>query len=147
MNSRLQAQTFFLIKAALLLLTLLSGPIALAGTTEPPPWNAITRDGLYQVTLGPQEGSVRINAMQKWVVEIKDSRGVAVTNARVLIDGGMRAHGHGLPTKPQITQHLGEGRYLIEGVRLNMVGEWTLMIGVELNGRRDVVTFDIEIDY
>ena len=147
MNSRLQVKALFLIKAALLLLTLLSGPIALAGTTESPPWNAITRDGLYQITLGPQEGSVRINAMQKWVVEIKDSKGVAVTNARVLIDGGMRAHGHGLPTKPQITQHLGEGRYLIEGVRLNMVGEWTLMIGVELNGRRDVVTFDIEIDY
>lgn len=147
MNSRLRVKNLFLIKVALLLLTLLSGSIALAVTTESAPWNAITRDGLYQVTLGPQEGPVRINAMQKWVVEIKDSKGVAVTNARILIDGGMRAHGHGLPTKPQINQYLGEGRYLIEGVRLNMVGEWTLMIGVELNGRRDVVTFDIEIDY
>lgn len=147
MNSRLQVQTLFLISAALLLLTLLSGPIALAGTTEPPPWNATTRDGLYQITLGPQDGSVRINAMQKWAVTIKNSKGVAVTNARVLIDGGMRAHGHGLPTKPQITQHLGGGRYLIEGLRLNMVGEWTLMIGVELNGQRDVVTFELEIDY
>jgi hypothetical protein len=85
--------------------------------------------------------------MQKWVVAVQDSKGAVITNARILIDGGMRAHGHGLPTKPQITQHLGEGRYLIEGVRLNMVGEWTLMIGVELNGQRDVVTFYIEIDY
>ena len=147
MTSRLQMQTLFLIKAALLFITLLSGPIALAGTTESPPWNAVTRNGLYQITLGPQDGSVRINAMQKWVVTVRDTKGSAVTNARILIDGGMRAHGHGLPTKPQITQHLGEGRYLIEGVRLNMVGEWTLMIGVELNGQRDVVTFELEIDY
>lgn len=147
MTSRLQMQTLFLIKAALLFITLLSGPIALADTTESPPWNAVTRNGLYQITLGPQDGSVRINAMQKWVVTVRDSKGSAVTNARILIDGGMRAHGHGLPTKPQITQHLGEGRYLIEGVRLNMVGEWTLMIGVELNGQRDVVTFELEIDY
>ena len=147
MTSRLQMQTLFLIKAALLFITLLSGPIALAATTESPPWNAVTRNGLYQITLGPQDGSVRINAMQKWVVTVRDTKGSAVTNARILIDGGMRAHGHGLPTKPQITQHLGEGRYLIEGVRLNMVGEWTLMIGVELNGQRDVVTFELEIDY
>lgn len=90
---------------------------------------------------------MQINAMQSWVVSVKDTKGIAVTNAQILLDGGMRAHGHGLPTKPQVTKHLGEGSYLIEGLRLNMVGEWTLMIGVDLNGRRDVVTFDFEIDY
>ena len=63
MMLNLHGQALPFIKATLLLLALLSGSIAPAGTTEPPPWSAITRDGLYQITLGPQEGSVRINTM------------------------------------------------------------------------------------
>lgn len=141
-------------RAALGLALLASSPLPAAAQTPPqspsqapPPWHADSGKGLFRVTLGPQHGAVRINAMQPWVVAITDNRGQPVTAASVLIDGGMRAHGHGLPTRPQVTQHLGEGRYLIEGLRLNMVGAWTLLVGIEAGGRRDLATFELEIDY
>ncbi|MGB0865719.1 MAG: FixH family protein [Granulosicoccaceae bacterium] len=134
-----------LVSAITLVLCLLGN--AVAATSEPPPWSSVSRNGQFTISLGPQDGHVRINTLQSWVVTITDKFDRPVTNARVLIDGGMRAHGHGLPTKPQITQHLGEGRYLIEGMRLNMAGEWTLLIGVELGGQRDIADFDFEIDY
>lgn len=115
--------------------------------TPPAPWSGKSKNGLFNITLGPEQGDIKINQLQNWIVTIKDAKGQDVNPARILLDGGMRAHGHGLPTQPQVTDYLGDGRYLIEGLRLNMVGAWTLMVGVEFKGQRDSVLFEFEIDY
>jgi len=135
--------------AAVLIFVLMLAACYTSAQAEPtpPPWTADTKNGLFTVTLGPEANVIRINALQKWIVTIKDKNGRDVNPAQILLDGGMRAHGHGLPTQPQVTDYLGEGRYLIEGLRLNMVGAWTLMVGVDFNGQRDLVLFEFEIDY
>ena len=55
----------------------------------------------------------------------------------------MPQHGHGLPTTPQVTKNLGNGRYLIEGVKFNMRGWWIFELGVDGEDGADVVTFNI----
>lgn len=130
--------------ALLLLLSSLVLPAASADTAQ---WSTSSKKGLFNATLGPQQGSVLINALQNWVVSFSDKTGAPLIADKVFIDGGMRGHGHGLPTQAQITKMLAPGTYLIEGVRLNMIGDWSLMIAAEIHGQRDAALFEIEVDY
>ena len=56
-------------------------------------------------------------------------------------------HGHGLPTQPQVTRYLGEGRYLIEGMKLNMAGDWILLFGIETPTLRDQARLEFNVDF
>ena len=71
--------------------------------------------------------------------------GQSVTDAAIAIDGGMPQHGHGLPTRPRVTQNLGDGRYEIGGVRFNMGGWWELKLIVIGPAGTDTVTFNLAL--
>jgi len=59
----------------------------------------------------------------------------------------MPAHGHGLPTQPQVTEHLGDGRYQLDGLMFNMAGQWQLIFGINTREHADRVVFDLTIDH
>ena len=59
----------------------------------------------------------------------------------------MAAHGHGLPSQPLVTQYLGEGKYLIEGILFNMAGAWTLVIAIKNDNMIDTAQFDMTLDF
>lgn len=99
--------------------------------------------GLYQAALSPETMPVGIGQMHTWSVMIQTTDGAPVTSAVFAIDGGMPQHGHGLPTAPQITKNLGEGRYQIEGVKFNMGGWWTFEIAIDGAAGADVVIFNL----
>jgi hypothetical protein len=65
-----------------------------------------------------------------------------VRQARIGVDGGMPQHGHGLPTKPRVTRELGDGRYLIEGMKFSMTGWWEIKLAVQGDRGADKVTFN-----
>lgn len=44
----------------------------------------------------------------------------------IAMDGGMPAHGHGLPTAPKVVATDKVGEYRIEGLKYSMTGEWLL---------------------
>jgi hypothetical protein len=73
-------------------------------------------------------------------------QGKAVENAQLAIDGGMKAHGHGLPTKPKLVA-VGKqtGQYTIDGLKFSMTGEWTIGFLIEANGVNDQLLFDFTI--
>jgi hypothetical protein len=110
-------------------------------------WRRASERLELDVTVGPRSGPPRIGAFHPWVVSLHDRQGNPVHPARIAIDGGMPAHGHGLPTRPQVTQYLGEGRYLVEGVRFNMAGEWVWFLAIDTASGPDRVRFDLLIDY
>jgi len=142
--------TAFLIhhgQRALVLAFLLTSTSLIAVSPTSPPWSSTSQNGLFEVQLTPETGAVAIGPLQQWIVTVHTASGAPAYPARLLLDGGMRAHGHGLPTQPQITDYLGDGQYRIEGVRLNMPGAWTFMVGVDYAGQRDAATFELEIDY
>ena len=64
-------------------------------------------------------------------------------NATILVDGGMPEHQHGLPTRPEVTEYLGDGDYRVEGMKFNMTGYWELQVSVEAGGVRDVAIFEL----
>jgi hypothetical protein len=57
----------------------------------------------------------------------------------------MPQHGHGLPTRPQVTRALGDGTYLVEGMKFQMGGWWVVDFTIEVNGQSDSVRFNLAL--
>jgi len=77
---------------------------------------ALTRttvENKYVVTLQAPAKPAAINQLHAWQVRLASPTGAPVPNARIKVDGGMPQHGHGLPTRPQVTRELPDGGYLI----------------------------------
>ncbi|HYH08695.1 MAG TPA: FixH family protein [Thermoanaerobaculia bacterium] len=100
--------------------------------------------GLYTATLQPA-GTLRPRKMQTVHVALSDSAGRAIDGAAITVDGGMPQHGHGLPTRPRVTKSLGDGVYVIEGVRFNMGGWWELRLAIDGKAGADHVTFNLAL--
>jgi hypothetical protein len=100
--------------------------------------------GLYTATLIPAE-SLRPRRLQTVQVAIADAEGQPIENADIGIDGGMPQHGHGLPTRPRVTRHVGNGVYEIEGVRFSMGGWWEFKLSIATASGTDLVTFNLKL--
>ncbi len=55
----------------------------------------------------------------------------------------MPQHGHGLPTRPQVTKNLGNGDYLVEGMKFQMGGWWVVDFTIDTAGKHDTVRFNM----
>jgi len=102
-----------------------------------------TDNGHYMVTVAPENPDYQRNTIHAWIATITTPDGAPVEDATILVDGGMPQHGHGLPTSPQMTESLGEGRYKIDGVRFNMSGWWEFKLAITADGVSDSVTFNL----
>jgi hypothetical protein len=102
-------------------------------------------NGLYVINYTPETGSVPINQMQKWTLHVETSDGRPVENAEISVDGDMPQHGHGLPTRPQVTQYLGNGDYQVEGLRFHMPGWWVVDFVINSDGQSDSVRFNLTL--
>ena len=106
---------------------------------------ALTRpsiDSKYVVTLQPPAKPAAINQLHAWQVKLSTPAGTPVAQARIQVDGGMPQHGHGLPTKPQVTHELPDGGYLIEGMKFSMTGWWEIKLAIDGPAGADRVTFN-----
>ncbi|MBX5460979.1 MAG: FixH family protein [Steroidobacteraceae bacterium] len=99
--------------------------------------------GIYQATIQPEASQIPINQIHSWTVQLKDAAGHPVDAARIEVDGDMPQHLHGLPTRPQITEALGDGRYRVEGLKFHMRGWWTVSFKVHAAPGDDEVTFNL----
>ncbi len=104
-----------------------------------------TDKGLYVSTLEAGISPVAVGPIHNWTVEVTLPNGAPLDHATISIEGGMPQHGHGLPTAPKVTQELGDGRYLIEGMKFNMPGWWTLTLYIEGSAGSDQATFNLNL--
>jgi hypothetical protein len=101
-----------------------------------------TIDHRYVVTLQPPDTPAPINQLHTWQVKLASPTGVPVAHAQLHVDGGMPQHGHGLPTRPQVTQERPDGAYLIEGMKFSMPGWWEIKLAIDSPEGADKVTFN-----
>lgn len=104
-----------------------------------------TARGLYAVSIAPEEEPLQQGPLHNWVLTLKTPDGAPVENATIAVGGGMPQHGHGLPTQPQATAYLGEGRYRVEGVRFNMSGWWEFSFDIKAAPGDDSVVFNLSL--
>jgi len=100
---------------------------------------------LYSLSYESLVSPMPINRIHTWKLMIKDRQGVPVSGALVKIDGDMPAHGHGLPTRPEVSAGDKPGLYLVEGMKFNMPGHWVINFYLTKGKETDTVSFDLEV--
>lgn len=123
---------------------------AMHGAVPPPPSDFGTgpRTSAHQLYVVTLQGADALKARKLYTVVatvIDAKTGLPVTDATLTIGGGMPQHGHGLPTRPRVTQNLGAGSYEISGLRFNMGGWWTFELTIITPAGTDTVTFNLQI--
>jgi hypothetical protein len=97
----------------------------------------------FVVAYTPSINPPPINQLHTWTVRVTTPDGQPVEGAHITVDGDMPQHGHGLPTRPQVTRALGDGRYLVEGMKFQMSGWWVADFTVtDADGQTDTVRFN-----
>jgi hypothetical protein len=102
-----------------------------------------TANGLYLAAIEPETPEISQGELHSWVLTVRTPDGKPVEDARVAVGGGMPDHNHGLPTSPQVTEYLGDGRYRVEGVKFTMSGWWELRFDISSAAGADAVTFNL----
>jgi YtkA-like protein len=97
----------------------------------------------YRVSYQSEPARIPVNQMHSWTLHVETAAGQPVTDATVKVDGDMPQHGHGLPTRPRVTRNLGNGDYLVEGMKFQMGGWWVVDFTIDAAGQRDTVRFNL----
>jgi hypothetical protein len=100
-------------------------------------------EGLFHVSISSNLEPLGLNEMHSWTIHVETADGQSVENAQIAADGGMPEHNHGFPTAPEVTEDLGGGDYLLEGVKFSMAGWWELKLDITSGEQSDQVTFNI----
>ncbi len=98
----------------------------------------------FRVSYTSKQEPIPLNLIHSWILRVENLNGQAVEQAIVTIDGGMPAHNHGLPTQPVATE-LGNGEYLVDGIKFSMTGEWEMWIFIQTESVVDKVKFELEL--
>ena len=114
-------------------------------TTDENNYTKLTDNEHFNVTISSKLKPLAINTMHAWIIHVENKDQQDVLEADITVNGGMPEHNHGLPTRPQVTKNLGEGCYLLEGMKFHMGGWWTLTISIVDGSVSDSVTFDINL--
>lgn len=105
----------------------------------------VSEQGLFRATIKPAGDSIPRGKLQTWTLHLETAAGEAVDSATITVDGGMPQHGHGLPTKPLVTRHLGQGEHLVEGMKFNMGGWWVVKFRVQSDAGSDLIVFNLAL--
>lgn len=106
----------------------------------------LSDQGIFNVSYSSSISPIRINQIHAWTVHVETADGQLSDHVEIKVDGGMPQHGHGLPTQPEVTQDLGNGDLLVDGMKFNMPGWWTVTFHITADGQSDSVTFNLIVD-
>lgn len=106
----------------------------------------LSDNGLFRVSYVSSENVIPVNQMHQWTLHVETADGELVEDATITVDGDMPEHGHGLPTRPQVTEYLGNGDYLVEGVKFQMGGWWVMDFTITANNHTDAVHFNMKLN-
>ncbi len=99
----------------------------------------------FAVSYQSQTVPLPLNRIHSWQTTIKTvDDGRPVEGAVVKIYGGMPAHRHGLPTQPRTTE-VGNGRYLIRGLKFSMMGDWEVWLDVTYGSLSEKLVFKLSL--
>lgn len=118
--------------------------LLLMGAAAPEQSSWASESGKLRASYSSAVTPVPLNQIHTWTLHVETADGVPIENAQVEFDGGMPAHNHGLATAPAVTA-LGNGDYLVEGLRFHMQGDWELRIMVRYDNTSDRIVIPLTL--
>lgn len=103
----------------------------------------VSDKNIFNVSYLSSDATIPVNKMHQWTLHVETVDGKPVENATITVDGDMPQHGHGLPTSPRVTKYLGNGDYLIDGMKFQMAGWWQMEFTIAANTQIDIVHFNM----
>lgn len=103
----------------------------------------VSDNDLFRVSYVSSQDVVPVNRMHQWTLHVETLDGQPVEDASIIVDGDMPQHGHGLPSSPQVTKYLGDGDYLVEGMKFQMGGWWVMDFTINVADQTDAVHFNM----
>ncbi|GAB4483336.1 MAG: hypothetical protein OHK006_04020 [Thermodesulfovibrionales bacterium] len=100
---------------------------------------------MFKASYTTDPAAIPVNKIHTWTLKIETADGKPVTDAEIAVSGDMPEHGHGLPTQPKMTKNLGNGSYLIEGVKFSMPGFWVMTFTVTSGGKEDKIVYNLNL--
>ena len=100
--------------------------------------NAVTQtsgDGLYKLTLFSNQSPIPLQNIHSWTLHVETADGKPAENLKIFVNGGMPMHRHGFPTRPKVSDHLGDGDYRVDGIKFNMAGHWEMRFNITEKGK------------
>ena len=95
--------------------------------------NAVTQSspsGKYRLSLFCDDPEIPLQKIHSWTLHVEDASGKPADNLKLFVSGGMPMHRHGFPTRPRVSEHLGNGDYRVEGIKFNMAGHWEMRFNI-----------------
>ena len=105
----------------------------------------LSTDKKYRVTLYSNTFPIPMQKIHSWTAHIEKANGKPLDKAKIYIHGGMPVHRHGFPVTPRVRKNLGDGKFLIEGVKFSMIGDWEMRLNIKEETARDRAIFKIKI--
>ena len=103
----------------------------------------VSDKSIFRVSYLSTEKTIPVNKMHQWTLHVETVDGKPVENATIQVDGDMPQHGHGLPTSARVTKYLGNGDYLIDGMKFQIVGWWLMDFTITADTQIDAVHFNM----
>ncbi len=86
--------------------------------------------GKYRLSLFCNDPEIPLQKIHSWTLHVEDVAGRPADNLKLFVSGGMPMHRHGFPTRPRVSEHLGNGDYRVEGIKFNMAGHWEMRFNI-----------------
>jgi hypothetical protein len=99
--------------------------------------------GNFVATIAPDSDPIPINQIHAWKLHLRGAGGQPIEGAKIRVYGLMPEHNHGMATQPRVTEYLKDGTYLVDGIKLQMRGWWTIRFAIEQGRLDDDVTFHV----
>ena len=99
----------------------------------------------YKVSLYSKSFPFQTGKIFNLILNLSTPDGKPLDNIKIYVHGGMPQHQHGFPTNPKVTKSLGNGDYLVEGVKFSMPGDWEIRFNIKEATKRDRAIFHIKL--
>ncbi len=126
------------------ILLLLSLALPLPGQTQEPLWR-LEAENDVSLAIYSELSPLELNTIHSWELVLTTDGGLPLSDAEITVAGGMPLHDHGLPTQPLVNSEHAPGRYLLEGIRFHMPGQWQLLFTISYGESSEIVQLDFEL--
>ena len=102
-----------------------------------------SHNGIYRASLTPSSAEDRAGDAAVWTVEVRTANGTPVERAMLALDSWMPDHERLNANSARVTGYLGDGRYRVEGLRLDGRGWWNVRLTVAAQAGTDSLAFNL----